>query len=364
VEQSVLSFKTASSFDPNNIKAPGTMSFRHVKNKTFKYRINFENIGNSPATSVKVKTDIPDALDAFSIHNLSITPALKNNTVKDSAMKYVINPDGKFITFDFTDIDISGAKEDWKPKKKDTQGFIEYELKPKKDIRKRTLESGAEIIFDQNKPIVTDKDRTPFRRGLSIGAKAGVSWQPNTEGYNYFIGGTYSAYKPDGFYNQIEIMTDLNKRYVSRDSQTLSGRTDYSPPINAELANFKDTVAFIEKYSFTNSIRLVPLNYRYDFPFVSIGLGLNADISFVKEQTYREVTEYKYQDSSNAPAIPCYMGRTGPETRKKTTVEYGGFADVAVGNYSTGMSVGLRLNQTFKKQGKPFLQLYLSYKIL
>ena len=41
VEQNTLSFKTASSFDPNNIKAPGLMSFRFVENKPFKFRINF-----------------------------------------------------------------------------------------------------------------------------------------------------------------------------------------------------------------------------------------------------------------------------------------------------------------------------------
>jgi hypothetical protein len=364
IEQSVLTFKTASSFDPNNIKAPGTMSYRNFKNKTLKYRINFENVGNSAATSVKVKTDIPDMLNAYSIHNIKMEPLFKTQNEKDSAMKYTISPDGKFITFDFTGVDIPGAKENIAKKKTDTQGYIEYELRPKEDTRKRTMESRAEIIFDQNAPIITDKDKTHFRTGLSIGVKAGANWQPNTEGYNYFIGATYSAFKPAGFYNQIELMTDLNKRYIVSDTQTVRGRTDFTPPTNTKMLKYKDTVALIEKYRSSNAIRLVPVSLRYDFRFMSIGIGLNADLAFVKEQRYEEVTEYTYEDFQIPRTVECYKGKSGPLTRNFTTVEYGGFADLAVGKYSTGMSLGLRFNQNFNKNAKSFLQMYLNYKIL
>lgn len=368
VEQNTLSFKTASSFDPNNIKAPGLMSFRFVENKPFKFRINFENIGNNPATSVQVKATVPDILEANSIKNIKMMPAFKNNLTRDSAMKYTISPDGKLITFAFSNIDISGTKEDWKPKKESSQGYIEYELKPKNGIRKRGFDSNAEIIFDNNTPIIADKDKTNFRNGLSIGVKVGMNYQPNTEGSNYFIGATYSAYRPAGIYLQMEAMVDLTKRYVSRDSQKLSGRTDYAPPTNSGLRSYKDSIATVEKYNFTNSIRFIPVQFRYDFKFVSFGIGVNADLSFVKEQTYREVTEYKYYITDPTrvlpPNIPCYLGRTGPDTKNTTKIEFGYFGDLAIGNYSSGISVGIRYNQSVKKDTKPFLQAYLSYKIL
>ena len=383
VEQSTLSFKTASSFDPNNIKAPGVMSFRGINNKTFKYRINFENIGNSPATSVKVITDIPDALDASSIHNIKMTPAFKANNGRDSAMKYTISPDGKNITFSFSDIDISGTKEAWKPKKKDSQGSIEYELKPKTGIRKNTLESGAEIVFDQNTPIITDKDKTPFRNGISLGVKAGINYQPDTRGRSYFIGATYSAFRPSGFYLQIEAMADLNKRTSAQDS---SSQTFFELPNTQDRVYgylpYKDSISFQEKYNRSNAIRLVPVHVRYDVSsFLSIGLGLNADLTFSTVQHFNTPTLVKYR-SSQLSGLPipekCLFGRNPIENTTKTTIDFGAFGDIAFGNYSHGLSLGLRAMQPLtlggntqiegvvatKLKPKMAFQLYLSYKIL
>ncbi len=385
VEQNTLSFKTASSFDPNNIKAPGTMSFRFVENKPFKFRINFENIGNNPATSVKVKASVPDILEATSIQNIKMIPAFKTNNARDSAMKYTISPDGKFIEFAFSNIDISGIKEDWKPKKEASQGYIEYELKPKKDIRKRGFDSNAEIIFDNNTPIIADKDKTDFRTGISLGVKAGMNYQPNTEGSNYFIGATYSGYRPAGIYLQMEAMIDLTKRIVERDTAT-SYITKLQPDTRLGYIQ-ADSFVFAEKYRRTNSIRLVPVHFRYDFSkFVSVGLGLNADVSFSTVQRFQTPSTIKYRrdNSTQTPIIlteKCQYGRKQLSSITKTDIDYGIFGDIAFGNYSHGLSVGLRAMQPFKMgsatpisdvlpattaQPKPKIsfQLYLSYKIL
>ena len=385
VEQNTLSFKTASSFDPNNIKAPGLVSFRFVENKPFKFRINFENIGNNPATSVKVKASVPDILEANSIQNIKMVPAFTTNNVRDSAMKYTISPDGKFITFAFSNIDISGTKEEWKFKKKASQGYIEYELKPKNDIRKHGFDSNAEIIFDNNTPIIADKDKTDFRTGISLGVKAGMNYQPNTEGSNYFIGATYSGYRPAGIYLQMEAMVDLTKRIVERDTAT-SYITKL--PVETQYNYTKaDSFVFAEKYRRTNSIRLVPVHLRYDFSkFISVGLGLNADVSFSTVQRFQTPSTIKYyrSNSTQFPTIiteKCQYGRKQINSITKTDIDYGIFGDIAFGNYSHGLSVGLRAMQPFKMgsatpisdvlpiataQPKPKIsfQIYLSYKIL
>ncbi len=388
VEQNTLSFKTASSFDPNNIKAPGLMSFRFVENKPFKFRINFENIGNSPATSVQVKATVPDILEASSIQNIKMVPAFKNNSPRDSAMKYTISPDGKFINFAFSNIDISGTKEEWKPKKESSQGYIEYELKPKNGIRKREFDSNAEIIFDNNAPIIADKDKTAFRDGMSIGIKAGMNYQPNTEGSNYFIGATYSAYRPAGIYLQMEAMVDLTKRITHRDTitQQTNLKTNTQDSRLGYTANY-DSLVFSEKYARTNSIRIVPIHLRYDFSkFVSVGLGLNADVSFSTVQRFQTPSTIKYfrDISTQIPKIvpeTCQYGRKQLSSITKTDIDYGIFGDIAFGNYSHGLSVGLRAMQPFKMgsatpisdisptataQPKPKIsfQIYLSYKIL
>jgi hypothetical protein len=383
-EQSLLSFKTASSFDPNNIKAPGTMSFRGIKKKTFKYRINFENIGNSPATTVKVKTTIAQALNAYSIQNIKASPAFKVGSAKDSALTFAINPDGKFITFTFSNIDLSGAKEDWGPKKKDSQGYIEYELIPQKGIKKRTIESGAEIVFDQNAPIIADKDRTPFRNGISLGVKAGMNYQPNTEGGNYFIGATYSAYRPAGIYLQMEAMVDVNKRTTARDTGSNNlGRVGISALDTRLSYTQADSSVFYEKYNRANAIRLVPAHLRYDItPFCSIGLGVSADLTFSTTQQYQTpvLTKYRTQYVQTGAIIttlePCRLERKQTSNKTQTKIDYAAFVDLTFGNFSHGFSAGLRAIQPFqfgstsqssevsKPSPKMVFQFYVSKKIL
>ena len=385
VERSTLTFEISTSFDPNNMKAPRVLSFRGIDNKSFKYRVNFENMGNGPAFEVNVKSFVPEALDANTIKNISSSHAFQSTSPKDSAMKYTISPDGKTISFDFKNIVLNGTGEAWNPKKKETQGFVEYELEAKKDIRKRSLESKALIVFDNNEPIPTDPIKTEFRTGFSIGIKGGVNYQPNTEGYNYFVGATYSAYRPAGIYNQIEVMADLNKRAVMRDSFTNSFLQ--LPITRADsLANTikKDSFSFIEKYKTVNSIRVVPLNLRYDFPkFASISLGIYADMTFIREQSFSTATSIKTVLISNSTTglraqDRCLYSRKPTSKKSSTEIDYGLFGDISLGKYSNGLALGLRFMQPLNKEKqtaellrvsqnklqKGFFQLYLSYKIL
>ncbi len=380
MEQSTLTMKTASSFDPNNIKAPGLVSFRPIKTKDFKYRINFENEGNSPATSVKVIADIPDGLDANTIKNVRFVPTFKASSNRDTAMRYTVAPDGKTIEFKFSNVEISGLKEDIISDKKATRGHIEYELRAKPDIKKRPLETRASIVFDQNTPIITDKDRTNFRTGISLGAKAGINFQPNTEGVSYFIGATYSAYRPSGVYLQIEAMADLNRRTLAQDSMTQTT----SKTFNQSFGLFRqDSAAFSEKYQRSNAIRLVPAHLRYDIgKFLSIGIGLNADLTFSTIQRFNTNTITKFINNDGSLDIEtCRFGRQQVENVEKTTVDFGVFGDLTLGNFSHGMSLGLRVMQPLSGQVRQTdaenlsriaptqknplnFQLYLSYKIL
>ena len=390
IEKTSMTFETNSSFDPNNIKAPRLLSFRGINNKTFKYRINFENLGNAPAQSVNVKLMIPDALDATSIQNIKAFPTFQNTARRDSAMKYTISPDGKSISFNFKNIILNGVEEAWNPRKKDTRGFIEYEIKTKKDIRKRSIESNAVIVFDNNEPIPTDPHKLHFKAGHSIGVKAGVSYQPNSKGYNYFIGATYSAYRPAGIYNQMEVMADLTQRALVRDSISTHS---IIYPTNAEAQigydKIGDSSSLKETYKRVNAIRIVPLNLHYDFPkFASVGLGIYADLSFLQQQDFTTATIRKFFPFFDVSGKfvgykpeNCQFGRKKIANKSSNQVDYGLLGDIMLGKYSNGLALGLRFMQPLKKEKslltgdngavvassklqKGFFQLYLSYKIL
>ena len=388
VEKVALTFEPSSSFDPNNMKAPRNVSFRFFPNKPLKYRINFENLGNAPAQSLNIQANIPNALDAFSVQNIKTSHPYKNASQRDSAMKYTISPDGKIITFDFKNIIINGAEESWDPKRKDTQGYVEYELMPKKDVKKRALTSNASIIFDNNTPIPTDPMTTYFKTGISLGVKAGINYQPNTEGYSYFLGATYSAYRPAGFYNQIELLVDVNRRTFSRDSVTeqYTKLTVSEPERSVGYFN-KDSVSFKENYKSSSAIRVIPLHLRYDASnFLGFGIGLYGDISFIKEQSFATGTLLKsFRTISTVSGLSlvekCVFERKPLTDKTATQIDFGIMGDLTLGKYSNGLSLGLRYMQPLSKGKstnagnlsafvvqskipKPFFQLYMSYKIL
>jgi PKD repeat protein len=383
VEKAVLSFEPSSSFDPNNMKAPRNVSFRFFPNKPLKYRINFENLGNAPAQSLNIQANIPDALDAYSVQNIKTSHAFQSISQKDSAMKYTISPDGKIITFDFKNIIINGSEETWDPKRKDTQGYVEYELKPKKDVKKRPLTSKASIIFDNNTPIPTDPMTTFFKTGISLGAKAGVNYHPDTKSANYFIGATYSAYRPAQPYLQIELMVDINRNASDSDTAT---RYVTKLPISSDETRFgyyiKDSLHFNERFSASNAIRIVPASVRYDLSnYLGFGLGVYADIAFTQQQSFVTPIVSSYYSDPNKRVYydECIHSRKMTSDNSSTRIDYGLLADMTLGKYSNGLALGLRYMQPLNKEKstegnlafvvqsktpKPFFQLYLSYKIL
>jgi hypothetical protein len=384
VEKVSLSVEPSSSFDPNNMKAPRDLSFRFFNNRAIQYRVNCENVGNAPAQALKIQVNVPESMDAFSIKNIKTSHPFKVTNPRDSAMHYTISPDGKIITFDYQDIIMNGAEEAWNPKRKDTQGYVEYELEPKEGVRKRPLTSNASIIFDNNAPILTDPVTTHFKTGISFGAKAGINYHPDTKSANYFIGATYSAYRPAQPYLQIELMADINRSTSASD--TAMRYVTKLPISNDEVKagyRLKDSLHFNERFSASNAIRIVPASVRYDFKRAfGIGIGVYADIAFQQEQNFRTPI-VKSQNVDNSRDLIsteyCYHGRKMVSNTTKTHIDYGLLADMTLGKYSNGLALGLRYMQPLRKEKtstdnlafvvqsktpKPFFQLYLSYKIL
>lgn len=180
-----LPIQTANSFDPNEINGPiGSGTDKHIsKNLTHRYRISFENVDSATASAQIVY--ISDTLDVnkfdlstfefgdFTIGNRTWrVPKARQQFVMeielDSAMHVRINGElnlsNGVISWQFTAIDpLTGdlpVFEGFLPpnvNKPEGEGSVAYTVQTRKNLPHGTLLTNrANIIFDDNKPIITN----------------------------------------------------------------------------------------------------------------------------------------------------------------------------------------------------------------
>jgi hypothetical protein len=105
------------------------------------YTINFQNIGNAPATDVVVIDEITDLLDITSLQPIAWSH------------DFVLSVVGNTATFRFDDIQLLGVEQD----EALSQGFVRFKIKQQTDLAPGTeIENTAEIFFDNNEPIITN----------------------------------------------------------------------------------------------------------------------------------------------------------------------------------------------------------------
>ena len=141
----------------------------------------------------------------------------KGEEVTYSCIDTIIKKDQ--IHFTFKNIYVPGSNQKNVTDKDSTKGFVKYSMKFNKDFHKVKTKSKTAIIFDKNKPVITNYAVTRFLPGLSIGIKAGYNYFKDIENSkSYFVGATFSPYKSYRFYCQSEL-------YYSRFKSSSSGTT-------------------------------------------------------------------------------------------------------------------------------------------
>jgi uncharacterized repeat protein (TIGR01451 family) len=130
-------------YDPNDkLTHTGTGEQGFIDpNTDMEYTINFQNIGNAPATNVVVTDEISDLLDITSLQPIAWS--------HDFVLQVVEN----VATFRFEDIQLLGAEQDEELSK----GFVRFKIKQQPNLAPGTLiENIAEIVFDNNEAIITN----------------------------------------------------------------------------------------------------------------------------------------------------------------------------------------------------------------
>ncbi len=130
-------------YDPNNkLTHTGAGEANLIEpNTDLEYTINFQNIGNAPATTVILTDEISDLLDIASLQPIAWSH------------DFVLNVDGDIATFVFEDIQLLGVEQN----EAKSHGFVRFKIKQQPNLAPATvIENIAEIVFDNNEAIITN----------------------------------------------------------------------------------------------------------------------------------------------------------------------------------------------------------------
>ncbi len=133
--------------DPNDKQVspfrvdPGNNNYTQA-DETLTYTIRFQNTGNDTAFAVRIEDRLSDYLDPATFRPLT------------ASHPYTVGLSGEgMATFVFTDIELPDSTKNLTG----SEGFVTFEVKAYPDVKDFTVVANtASIVFDQNKPVVTN----------------------------------------------------------------------------------------------------------------------------------------------------------------------------------------------------------------
>lgn len=135
------------SFDPNDKTAypPGVQEENYtLKGDTLRYRIRFQNTGNAEAYDITVRDTLSEHFDMSTFKVLASSHPVQTSISRSTTRE---------IAFVFEDIHLPDSTSN----PEGSQGYVMYEIVPKKGLPENTLiENTAFIYFDYNPAIVTN----------------------------------------------------------------------------------------------------------------------------------------------------------------------------------------------------------------
>lgn len=147
---STLSELVRGSYDPNDkVESHGgkITPYEVMSRQYLTYTIDFQNVGNGPATSVYIKDTLDAGVDPSTIEMIS------------SSHAYTFNLSNNIITWTFNNIVLADCASNDSLSK----GFITYRIKPYPNfIAGNSINNSASVYFDYNLPVMTPQAVTIF----------------------------------------------------------------------------------------------------------------------------------------------------------------------------------------------------------
>jgi len=386
-EKYVYEIEIVSSHDPNAIAvSDNRVNYRILGSKKLDYKIQFQNNGEGPASTVAVKVDVPKGLKMGDMRPVEwypkcpICPKLPDTrSCLDTAIV-----DGALV-FTFRNIYLPGSRQKDLVDRDSSKGFVKYRIQAARDMPKLPFKSRAKIVFDKNPPIFTNYTKTGFKVGKSPGLKAGYGFEPNFEknvageeessafvqnGY-FFLGASLSPYKSWRVYPQVELLAGIRDRKdlpaVEKHLLLTTMPNNGIPQLDSILV---DTITRSSRGFVSFEL---PVLLRKNFnPFFGAGIGGSARIMLengeTKTETSRTQIDWSFTDSPTGFVLDRKVDKepveNSTEKFRATRYRYSIFGDLTFGSVRAGPNVGVRGGVVFggdRAQG--FVQVSVEMKL-
>jgi len=384
-ERFELEFEIVSSHDPNAIiVSDSRVNYRSFGKKKLDYKVQFQNNGEGPASTVEVKVEIPEGLDMKRMRPLEWypkCPICPKQPNKRSCIDTTSSKDG--LVFTFRNIYLPGSRQKGVDERDSTKGFVRYRIEAERNMPKTPFRSRAKITFDKNAPIYTNYTRTRFKIGISPGLKAGYAFEPNfgtnttsgeeaevnepfvQNGY-VFLGASLSPFKSWRIYPQVELLTGIKGR---SESVSMYSRTDTFPPTNPDMDFTRITIDSVMEETSQGFVSFeLPVLLRKNFSrFMGAGIGGSALIQFNNGETKmrtRKIVLDQFPGSVD-PEVTSDSIFISTSSNTSKPIRYKAFFDLTFGAVRQGLNLGIRGGAMLERKRKlrPFVQLSLELKL-
>lgn len=370
-EPYTLEMKIVAAHDPNAIAvSDNRINYRTLGNKKIDYKVEFQNNGKGPASTVMLKIEIPDGLSMKKLKPLDWQPKCpicpRGVPPTTSCLDTLSTSNG--YQFVFNKIYLPGAAQEGVEKMDSTKGFVKYRIEADKDMPKYSFRSRAKIIFDREAPIYTNYTRTRFKVGISPGIKVGWNFVPDSlkSGY-YFIGASISPFKSWRMYPQIEFLAGLKGRQNLPEEKRSQLLIKDIPGSLFRDTTLLDTIIQSQRGFVSFEI---PLLLRKNFNNrLGLGFGLSTRVSLEngENRTETQATNIHWVDMANGfmQEITVSEPKVKVEPYSNTRYQFTAFGDLTFGSVRAGPNLGIRAGAVLGKgrNFKPFVQFSVELKL-
>ncbi|MFN0033780.1 MAG: PKD domain-containing protein [Saprospiraceae bacterium] len=374
-EPYTLEMKIVVAHDPNAIAvSDNRINYRTLGNKKIDYKVEFQNNGKGPASTVMLKIEIPDGLSMKKLKPLDWQPKCpicpRAVLPKTSCLDTMSTTDG--FQFIFHKIYLPGAAQEGVENRDSTKGFVKYRIEADKDMPKYSFRSRAKIIFDREAPIYTNYTRTRFKVGISPGIKVGWNFVPDSlkNGF-YFIGASLSPFKSWRMYPQVELLAGLKGSQTLPEEQKSALVETPNPGLVFRDSTFFDTLVQARRGFVSFEI---PVLLRKNFNNrLGLGFGISARVSIEDGETRTEtsMTCYNWEQVDKPPIVGIFKTIEQSETSvnvepfSNTRYAFTAFGDLTFGSVRSGPNLGIRAGAVLGKgrEFQPFVQFSVEVKM-
>ncbi len=371
VEQYDLELEIVASHDPNHIAVSKRRTgFRGIRGKDLIYKVQFQNNGEGPASTVEITCDVPPGLDASRMQVLEAYPlkAPCSEDTGDGSCLDTTLKEGQ-VVFTFRHIYLPGTRQEGVRDRDSTKGYVKYRITPGRDIRKLDMASQASIVFDKNPPIRTNRAATSFKPGFSPGLAAGWNVFPGQSESNHFVlGATLSPFSPYRMFLQAELWAGFPLQPQSSES---TARDSLRWMQDIQGLGFVATIDSITTFTKRTEqrplyFRIAPLQLRKNInDWIGIGAGLMLDVRIERTEVRNEVKTQRFVfNPEGFPVTDLYRESNFQHvnTQRETTIRPAFFADVQLGLVRKGPALGLRGVWNLEQSAEGYVSAYAGWK--